>query len=145
MSEINVAARAASAPGTSPALYANLDEVLSTSKSRNSGGSKIRPNVGYTIVAENIAKLQGKNVPLQEATVLRILRDGLTAKGARTVKIEGKDVPVVSETDLHKMIEAAVKSGALKTKQEPFHIFRYYRTDLVKQGVLRQVELPLAS
>lgn len=113
---------------------AEMNDILSTSKSRAAGGAKIRPNVGYTLVADGVKKLAGTNVPEQEQVILRILNKALTPQK-----------PVISEPELNKLVLAAHQSGALKTKQDAWHIFRYYRTDLIKRGALKQVEVPMAS
>ena len=119
------------ANGSTPLL--NVEEalaILATSKSRASGGSKIRPNVGYTLVAEKMSSLRNTSVPEQEQVIVKILLRALTTQK-----------PVISEVELNKLVVAAHTSGALKTKQDAWHIFRYYRTDLVKRGVLKQVEI----
>ena len=123
-----------SAPEQTTGFIADLGDVLATSKSRSTGGAKIRPNVGYTLVADGVKKLAGTNVPEQEQVILRILNKVLT-----TAK------PVISEPELNKLVLAAHQNGTLKTKQDPWHIFRYYRTDLKKRGALREVELQIAS
>ena len=137
-------APAASAPAkpaeqTKPAETANgfvaeLNDVLATSKSRSTGGAKIRPNVGYTLVADGVKKLAGTNVPEQEQVILKILNRALSTSK-----------PVISEPELNKLVVAAHTSGALKTKQDAWHIFRYYRTDLIKRGALKQVEIAAAA
>ena len=104
--------------------------ILATSKSRASGGAKIRPNVGYTLVAEKMSALRNTNVPEQEQVIVKILLRALTT-----------EKPVISEPELNELVVAAHASGALKTKQDAWHIFRYYRTDLTKKGVLKQVEI----
>ena len=104
--------------------------ILATSKSRASGGAKIRPNVGYTLVTEKMSALRNTNVPEQEQVIVKILLRALTT-----------EKPVISEPELNELVVAAHASGALKTKQDAWHIFRYYRTDLVKRGVLKQVEI----
>jgi hypothetical protein len=118
---------------TQDAPLVNLEmamQVLATSKSRSSGGAKIRPNVGYTLVAEKMTTLAGTNVPEQEQVIVKILLGALT-----------KSKPVISEPELNKLVLAAHAAGKLKTKQDAWHIFRYYRTDLVKRGVLKQVDI----
>lgn len=130
----------ASAPAVAVAdQFAGLEEILGTSKSRSNGGAKVRPNVVYTLVAANFGKLQGQNVPEQESVILKIVKQALIAPDAR--KHEGE--VVVDEPTLKRMVEAAKASGSLKTKQDAWHIFRYYRTDLKKRGVLREISLPL--
>lgn len=133
---------------TKPAdQFAGLDDVLSTSKSRKSGGTKIRPGVGYTLIADNFKNMAGKAIPEQQQVILKILRAALTSPAARVVN----GVPVISEVELNKLVLAAHESGALKTKQDAWHIFRYYRTSLSKQvkdggfAVLKEVEIPLAA
>ena len=104
--------------------------ILATSKSRSSGGAKIRANVGYTLVADKMKSLSNTSVPEQEQVIVKILLRALTTQK-----------PVISEPELNKLVLAAHNSGALKTKQDAWHIFRYYRTDLIKRGVLKQVEI----
>ncbi len=62
------------------------------------------------------------------AIVLKILNKALTPKN-----------PVINEIDLHKLVTAAADQKILKTRQDPWHIFRYYRTELVKRGALKQI------
>lgn len=115
-------------PAESTGFIANMDEVLSSSKSRTSGGTKIRANIGYTLVAEGVKKLIGTPIPDQQKVLLTIMNSALT-----------KDNPVISEPELHKLVVAAHAAGRLKTKQEPWHIFRYYRTSLKSAGALKEL------
>ena len=124
------------APATAPPQDAPLIDIdaalgiLATSKSRSTGGSKIRPGIGYTLVAEKMASLAGTSIPEQEQVIVKILLGALT-----------KSKPVISEPELNKLVVAAYAAGKLKTKQDPWHIFRYYRTALKKRGVLQEVTL----
>ena len=131
-------APAASAPApagqTETGFVPNMTEVLASSKSRSAGGAKIRPAVGYTLIAVGVAKLAGTNVPEQEQVILKILNRALST--AR---------PVISEPELNKLVLAAHSAGTLKTKQDAWHIFRYYRTDLIKRGALKQVDIAVAA
>ncbi len=111
-------------------FIANLDEVLSSSKSRTSGGTKIRANIGYTLVPEGVKKLIGTAIPDQQKVIMQIMNSALTA-----------EKPVISEPELHKLVVAAHAAGRLKTRQEPWHIFRYYRTSLKTAGALREVQI----
>jgi hypothetical protein len=120
--------------GASAGFIPNMDEVLSSSKSRTSGGTKIRANVGYTLVPEGVKKLIGTPIPDQQKVILSVMNRLLT-----------KEKPVVSEPDLHKAIVAEHAAGRLKTKQEPWHIFRYYRTALKSAGALREVPVTAAA
>jgi hypothetical protein len=130
------AAAAASTQETKPApetvvtagFIPNMDEVLSSSKSRTSGGTKIRANIGYTLVGDGVKKLIGTSIPDQQKVLLSIMNSALT-----------KEKPVISEPELHKLVVAAHAVGRLKTKQDPWHIFRYYRTSLKSAGALREV------
>lgn len=108
--------------------------ILATSKSRSSGGAKIRANIGYTLALDGVKKLAGTSVPEQEQVIVKILLGALTV-----------NKPVISEPELNKLVLAAHKAGTLKTKQDAWHIFRYYRTDLVKRGALKQVEIALVA
>jgi hypothetical protein len=127
------AAAGASTQENKPAetgFIANMDEVLSSSKSRTSGGTKIRANIGYTLVADGVKKLIGTPIPDQQKVILTIMNKALS-----------KEKPVISEPELHKLVVAAHAAGTLKTKQEPWHIFRYYRTSLKSAGALREVTI----
>ena len=42
-----------------------------------------------------------------------------------------------TEPELKQVIHAAARSGALKTKQDPWRIFQYYRSHLLNAGILR--------
>lgn len=121
-------------PAKSAGLIPDLDAILATSTARQSGGSKIRPTVGYTLIPEGVKKLTSKNIPNQEQVLLRLVNGAVSP-----------DKPVVSEPELHALVVEAKRNGTLKTKQEPWQIFRYYRTTLVKVGALRQVEVQAAA
>lgn len=108
----------------------NLDEILSSSKSRTSGGTKIRANVGYTLDPAGVRKLIGTAIPDQQKVILTIMNSALTT-----------EKPVISEPELHKLVVAAHAAGKLKTRQEPWHIFRYYRTSLKSAGALKEVTI----
>ncbi len=128
----NASAPAAAVAGAVAAagFIANLDEVLSSSKSRTSGGTKIRANIGYTLVPEGVKKLIGTAIPDQQKVIMQIMNSALTT-----------EKPVISEPELHKLVTAAHAAGRLKTRQEPWHIFRYYRTSLKSAGALREVQI----
>jgi hypothetical protein len=137
MAEVAVAEKPAESPAVEKqpsGFIPNLDEVLATSKSRTSGGTRIRANVGYTLVASGVTKLIGGNIPDQQKVILGIMNRALTV-----------DKPIISEPELHKLILAAHERGALKTKQDPWHIFRYYRTGLKTAGVLREVPVQVSE
>ena len=121
-------------PAESAGFIANLDEILATSKSRTSGGTKIRANVAYTLVASGVVKLMGTAIPDQQKVVLNIMNKALT-----------KERPMITEPELHKLVVAAHAAGSLKTKQEPWHIFRYYRTSLKSAGALKEIVLSPAE
>ncbi len=135
---------AASVSGTDAAttksggFIEGLDEILSTSKSRTAGGTKIRANIGYTLVAEGVRKLIGTSIPDQQKFILQVMDKALT-----------KEKPVITEVDLNALIVKAHAEGRLKTKQDPWHIFRYYRTSLKSAGALREIvmkpETPVAQ
>ncbi len=133
MENKNVASSASTPAKVDGGFIANLDEVLSSSKSRTSGGTKIRANIGYTLVPEGVKKLIGTAIPDQQKVIMQVMNHMLTA-----------DKPTVSEPELHKAIVAAHAAGQLKTRQDPWHIFRYYRTALKTAGALREVSIAAA-
>jgi hypothetical protein len=108
----------------------NMLEILATSKSRVKGQKLIRPGIGYTLNGANAVKLVGTGITPQMKVVLLILNENLTA-----------EKPVISEPDLHALIVEAAVNGSLKTKQDPWRIFQYYRTELVKTGVVESVKI----
>lgn len=132
--ETKVAASASASASANAGFIPNMDEVLSSSKSRTSGGTKIRANVGYTLVPEGVKKLIGTPIPDQQKIILSLMN-----------RLLSTEKPIVSETDLHKAIVAEHAAGRLKTKQEPWHIFRYYRTALKNAGALREVPFAAAA
>jgi hypothetical protein len=49
----------------------------------------------------------------------------------------------ISEARFHGVITVARDSGRLKTKQDPWDIYRYYRAQLRQQRALREVQDPI--
>jgi hypothetical protein len=109
----------------------NMEAILATSKSRGGKGSiLLNPSVGYTLDGENALKLVGTGITPQMKVVLNILNENLS-----------EEKPVISEPDLHDLFVKAEADGTLKTKQGGWYIFRYYRTQLVKDGVIVKTKI----
>jgi hypothetical protein len=87
-------------------------------KQRVASGSKPRPNVNYVILNTGV---QWSGTP-QVGQLINILA---TAPAKE-----------LDETELVKLIQAGHDKGLLRTKQEPFRIFQYYRDTLKSAGVL---------
>lgn len=76
----------------------------------------------------------------QAITSYRILSDAIAAKTALDTKDMPDDVkkeykPHVTEEELKKLV--INRAGELKTKQDPWRIFQYYRPTLIKLGLIR--------
>lgn len=121
------AAAAAAAPVTAApkGRFEIPAEVVTASNSR--GGSRIRPNVGYEVIGVPKA-----GVKLQPQCLLML---DLVNRNTSDTK------PVIAEPELQKIVAEAKSKGVLKTKQDAWRIFTYYRTDLVKAGYLREVAI----
>ena len=133
-------------PAKSAGLITNLDELLASSTARGAGGgSKIRPDVAYVLITNNQTNLRDAKIPQQCAVMLKLLNAALASSAAITVNGE----PAISEVEMNKLVVAAEKNALLKTKQDPWHIFRYYRTLMsksVKDGglaILKTVPIPV--
>ncbi len=119
------------APAKSEGFVPGLDAVLASSKSRRgTGRAQIRPNIAYTLVSAGVAALAGTAIPSQQQLVLRLLDSAMTTER-----------PFATEPEIHALVTAAFARGELKTKQDPFYIFQYYRSVMLKNGALRQITL----
>jgi len=95
-------------------------EIAALSKpKRVASGSKARPNVVYTLMNK---PPKWSDTP-QVAQIEQILF--------------GQDKREMTEPEIFDLIKAGADAGILRTRQNPVRIFQYYRSDLIKDNVLR--------
>jgi hypothetical protein len=121
-------------------MTTTASEVLaSIASSTKSAGHKVR-NVQYlvSLPAQGDATKIAVLAP-QAKAVLAILIEASTTKHSLP---EGEEGPMPALTLSEPEVIAAVNEHAslLKTKQDPFRIFQYYRAALIDANVLRQTK-----
>lgn len=76
----------------------------------------------------------------QALASLRLFRRAILEKGGKDQKIDAEtekpvDIAFIDEGTLRKFIED--NAGELKTRQDPWRIFQYYRPEILKQGLIK--------
>jgi hypothetical protein len=75
--------------------------------------------------------------------LLGIPTQGLAPQAIACARIlaTATDTKHIPESEAMELIEAAKKSGKLKTKQDSWHIFQYYRPQLIAGDYLRMLDV----
>lgn len=105
-----------------------------TSSTRVASGSRPRANVKYLL----LNKPPKWHKTPQVAQIEQILFSKEVADKFTSV-VDGKPTVSISEPDLVEIIRKGAEDGTLRTQQEPFRIFQYYRKDLISASVIRMI------
>ena len=98
---------------------------------------------GDKIAAKTAAKTTGRPKIKGREYLIKDVKpfNGKIAKQAESIwyyaKQKTEEIVWISEAKLQTLVKEAASNGVLKTKQDPWRIFQYYRAQLISAGSLK--------